>query len=59
MSIRQGNERSLWGVARRVAPGLDTLSRYDRSWLRSDLAYNLTRALNILGSGQLMAAMRA
>ncbi len=44
MSIRQHKERSIWGVARRVAPGLDTLTRYDRSWLRSDLTAGLSVA---------------
>ncbi len=44
MSIRQDKERSIWRVARRVAPGLDTLTRYDRSWLRSDLTAGLSVA---------------
>jgi hypothetical protein len=29
---------SIWDMAGRVAPGLATLARYERAWLRSDLA---------------------
>ncbi len=44
MRIHQDKERSIWGIARRVVPGLDTLTRYERSWLRSDLTAGLTVA---------------
>ena len=48
---RTATEKSVWGVARRIAPGLDTVTRYDRAWLRSDFTAGLSVAAVALPVG--------
>ena len=51
MSGTQQGHRSIWGLIRRLAPGLDTLSHYNRAWFRNDLAAGLSVAAIALPVG--------
>ena len=51
MNEKQSHSTSARILLRRVAPGLEALSRYDRSWLTSDLAAGLSVAAVALPVG--------
>jgi high affinity sulfate transporter 1 len=51
MNEKQSHSTSARSLLRRVAPGLEALSRYDRSWLTSDLAAGLSVAAVALPVG--------
>ena len=48
---------TFWRLARRYAPGLETLSRYDRSWLPNDLGAGLSVAAIALPVGIAYASL--
>jgi high affinity sulfate transporter 1 len=51
MSQQGQSQRNLRSLFRRIAPGLETLSRYDRSWLPHDLGAGLSVAAIALPVG--------
>lgn len=51
MSSARKAPASIWHMACRFAPGLDSLTRYERTWLRSDLAAGLSVAAIALPVG--------
>lgn len=57
MIKRAFQRHDLRRLARRIAPGLEMLSRYERSWFRSDLAAGLSVAAIALPVGIAYAAL--
>jgi high affinity sulfate transporter 1 len=51
MSLRENEQGAFRGLIRRIAPGLEAFSRYDRSWLPNDLAAGLSVAAIALPVG--------
>jgi MFS superfamily sulfate permease-like transporter len=51
MSQHEHSHKNLRSLLRRIAPGLETLSRYDRSWLSHDLGAGLSVAAIALPVG--------
>ena len=51
MKISQAEQKGIWRLIFRFAPGLEIFSRYQRSWLRGDLASGLSVAAVALPVG--------
>ncbi len=57
MTNEESREGGIWRLAGRVAPGIETLSRYQRSWLPKDVAAGLSVAAIALPVGIAYSAL--